>query len=137
MSEMSRQRRILIGVGLGGGLCACWLVGVLGWWVAEAYSAADYPGALPVANHSLYRLSPMPNLRRDTSYRSTDDFPRLYNWYSRRFSLGPEAGAASACITMQKADSVLLLHRETTVVICDAGSDRLIFVTRIFGLRWR
>lgn len=137
MFSPRQQRLLLISLGVSGGLAACLLAAALGWGVAFTYQAADYPGALPMADHSLYRWTPALHWRRDTSYRSTAEFPELYNWYSQRFGLGPEARAESACITMQKADRVFILERLTTVMICDTGPDRLVFVTRAFTVRLR
>lgn len=130
-------RRLLIGIALLGGGLVCLVVAVLAWGLVNVYRAADYAGARLVADHSLYHVFPSVDLRRDTSYRSTAEFPQVYNWYSQRFGLGPEARAESACITMQKADALWIVRRETVVIVCDAGRERLIFVTRAFSLRWR
>lgn len=131
-----RQRQLLIGLGLAAAAALCLLAGLLAWAAVDLYRAADYPGTLRVADHSLYGAFPSPYWRRDTSYRSTADFPTLYNWYSQRFGLGPEARAESACITMLKSETVLILRRQTTVVVCDSQTNRLVFVTRIFSLAW-
>ncbi len=131
-----RLRRLWLGIGIIVLGALCLTAGALGWAALEYQRAADYPGALQVADHNLYRLFPTPHLRRDTSYRSVADFPALYNWYSKRFRTGPEARAESACITLQSTEAVLLLERHTTVMLCDTGKDRLIFVTRALTLRW-
>jgi hypothetical protein len=137
MLNGSWQRRLWLAlialVGLGA--CAFTLVATYG--LLSVYQAADYPEAVLVSDHNLYRLTPALHLRRDTSYQAEAEFPRLYNWYSRRFALGPEASAESACITMQKADKVFVLERVTTVKLCDTGSARRIYVTRTFTLRYR
>jgi hypothetical protein len=127
----------MIGVGVFGAMWLCGL-GVLVWAALfTTYEAADYPGAMQVSDHSLYRFLPNLHLRRDTSYRAADEFPVLYNWYSQRFQLGPESAAISACITMEKSETITVIAQTVTVMLCDAGSERMIFVTRSITLRLR
>lgn len=136
MDSVWRRRMPLIGAGLAAGGLICLGLAVCAWAAAQYYRAADYPGASLVAEHNLYHVFPTLDLRRDTSYRSTAEFLRLYHWYSRQFGLGPEARAESACITMQRAETVVFLRWETVVTLCDASPQRLIFVTRAYSLRW-
>ena len=131
------QRRLLFGLGAAVTFVACALALAMTYGVLSLYQAADHPDAVLVADHNLYRWEPVLHFRRDTSYQAATEFPKLYNWYSRRFDLGPEARAESACITMEKADRVLLLEWVTTVMLCDTGEQRRIFVTRTFTLRYR
>ncbi len=131
------QRRMWIGLGALAGAIVTLLVSVLGVAAYNYYQAADYPGALLMADHSLYRLTPALHFRRDTSYRSADEFPKLYNWYSSRFEMGPEARAISACITLEQSDTVVIVERQTTVMLCDTERGRLIFVMRALTFRYR
>lgn len=137
MLSQRYQRRVWIGLGILAGALAAVMALALAAVVYNYYGAADYPGAMLVSDHSLYRLAPALHFRRDTSYRSTDEFPKLYNWYSGRFELGPEARAISACITLEKADTLLIVERQTTVMLCDTERGRLIFVMRALTLRYR
>lgn len=132
-----RQRRVLIGVGMLIGVTSC-LVG-FGLLLAlqNYYRAADYPGGAQVANHSLYKFAPVLYVRRDISYRTTDLFPAVYNWYSSQFQLGPEARAESTCITMERSTTWFIVEQTTSVVICDTGKDRMIFVMRSVSFRYR
>lgn len=131
------QRRLLIGVGVSAAALLCGLSLLTGAALFTTYQAADPPEAALVSDHSLYRLLPALHLRRDTSYRAAADFPSLYNWYSQRFQLGPESAAISACITMEKAETVAVIQQTITVMLCDAGAARMIFVTRSLTLRLR
>jgi hypothetical protein len=137
MFKPLRQRRVLIGVGVLAGVIVC-LTGAALWVTLQNYyAAADYPGGLAVANHSVYKYAPVLHVRRDTSYRTTDVFPQVYNWYSSQFQLGPEARAESACIVMEKASAWFVFEQATSVMICDTGQDRMIFVMRAMTVRYR
>lgn len=101
-------------------------------------AAADYPGGMLVADNTLYTVSPRLALRRDTSYRTSDALPLVYNWYSNGFSLGPESYAQSNCILMARATTTLrVVEQQMSVMVCDTASGRLIFVMRSIGLRLR
>ena len=101
-------------------------------------SAADYPGGMLVADNTLYNLSPHLSLRRDTSYRTSDTLPLVYNFYSNGFDLGPESYAQSNCILMAHASTTLrVIEQQMSVMVCDTASGRLIFVMRSIGLRLR
>ena len=100
--------------------------------------AADYPGAMLVSDHSVYTPGPYPSIRRDTSYRTLDPFPKVYNWYSSGFGLGPEARAHSGCILMADAGTSLrLVERQMSVMLCDTPKGRMIFVMRSLALHYR
>ncbi|MGQ0602066.1 MAG: hypothetical protein ACT4QE_10270 [Anaerolineales bacterium] len=137
MLNKTWQRRLLIVLAMFAGLLASALALAATFGMLSLYQAADHPDAVLVSDHSQYRWAPALHFRRDTSYQAGNEFPQLYNWYSQRFALGPEASAESACITMEKADKVLLVERVTTVKLCDTGEQRRIYVTRTFTLRYR
>ncbi len=136
MLNSIRQKRVLMGVGALTGA----LLGLAGLTLMSQfqnyYHAADYPGSAAVADHRLYRWTPSLYARRDTSYRTFDLFPAVYNWYSGRFQLGPEARAESACITMDRSRPWLFLDQHVVVTICDTGKDRMIFVMRTISFRY-
>jgi hypothetical protein len=101
-------------------------------------AAADYPGSMLVADNTIYDFTPHLSLRRDTSYRTNDEFPLVYNWYSNGFNLGPEAYAQSNCILMANATTSLrVVEQQMSVMVCDTSNGRLIFVMRSIGLRLR
>lgn len=137
MPQRNWQRPVLLSLAALAGLFACLLTVVVTFGALTIYRAADHPDAVQISDHSQYRWSPVLHLRRDTSYRALNEFPELYHWYSRRFELGPEARAESACITMERAEKVFLLETVTTVMLCDTGEARRIYVTRTFTLRYR
>jgi hypothetical protein len=109
-------------------------IGLLLFWYRQS---ADYPGSLYMGDHMIYVLSPMPTIRRDTAYRSTDDFRSIYGWYSGGFKLGPEAYALSSCITMARSFTDFgVLQRDMSVTVCDTPKERLIFVMRTVAVQW-
>jgi hypothetical protein len=106
------------------------LPGIIHFW-----RAADYPGAARISDHSKLSLGNL-SFRRDTSYRTRDSFPRVYNWYSTGQALGPEQQAQSNCILMERSYTVIfVLERYMGVTLCDTPSGRMIFVTRTVALR--
>ncbi len=100
-----------------------------------AWREADYPGASRLSDHSTYTLGHL-SFRRDTSYRTKDLFPAVYNWYSAGHHLGPEERAQSNCITMERSFRELyVIERSMGVTLCDTKNGRMIFVTRTIELR--
>ena len=137
MQTEAHQRRRWLVLGL-----LIWsIVGLIGFALvvfADRYRQADrYPGATQIADHSLYTWTPSLSLRLDTSYRTQDEFPDVYYWYSHKFSLGPEVSAQSACITMEKSDAWLILENQMSVMVCDTIHGRMMFVMRAVALRYR
>ena len=118
-------------------LLGCALAAVAGLAFNGIQRAADYPGALLVSSHSIHAFSPELTVRTDSSYRTNDKFPIVYHWYSHRFDLGPEAGAHSACIIMERTSKSLgIVERSVGVTLCDTVNGRLIFVQRTFAVRY-
>lgn len=113
------------------GLCA--LAGAASSRLAQA---ADYPGATRLADDTLVRYTPSLVIRRTSSYRTSDPFPAVYNWYSRRFQLGPESHAQSNCILMARSYTTLwLLKEQVTVTVCGTPNGQMMFVSRSGVLR--
>ena len=111
------------------------LVGIL--FLSWYRDSADYPGALRVADRTIYEFNPL-YIRRDASYRSGDKFNRIYNWYSVGFELGPEMHAQGVCSLMSKSFSDFgILERDMSVMVCDTPKGRLIFVMRALSVHWR
>ncbi|NJK79999.1 MAG: hypothetical protein HC876_21685 [Chloroflexaceae bacterium] len=121
---------ILFGALSGGAL----LVGVAS-LLLIGYHSIDYPDATIVSRHTRTYFSGRPSLRQDASYRTTDHFPAIYNWYSNGFDLGPESKALSQCSLLEHDTQWLLVQHHMSVMICDTTSDRMIFVERTFTLR--
>jgi len=98
--------------------------------------AADYPGAVRMAEQTVFKYSPSLSVRSDTSYRSSDEVPAIYNWYSNGFKLGTEAHAQSGCIQLAKSFTDLgVIERYMSVMMCDTPHGRMIFVMRSLYLR--
>jgi hypothetical protein len=132
---LKRHRAPLIGLAV----LACLLaVGVASLW--SAYLPADYPGATRAASDTLVRYVPSFVLRRTSTYRSSDPFPDVYNWYSKRFSLGPESHAQGGCILMGRSFTTLWVVKEQiTVTVCGTPNGQMMFVDRssvLNYLRW-
>jgi hypothetical protein len=127
-----------------------WTIGLVAWAVIalaaltlvlvinQYQHSADYPGALFVGDHTIYQFNPSPVIRRDASYRSSDPFNKVFNWYSSEFKLGPETFAQSGCALMARSfTDFKIVEREMSVMVCDTPNGRLIFVMRSLSLRWR
>lgn len=125
----------MIGLGLAASILLMLIASAVVLLVVEYREAADYPGGLLVADHNLYRLIPRPAVRRDTSYRTSDEFPIVYNWYSSHLELGPEVRAQSACILMDRGSEWLIFQRHTSVTVCDTPNGRMVFVMRSVTIR--
>lgn len=107
-------------------------------FINQYQHSADYPGALFVGEHSIYQFNSGPIIRRDASYRSSDPFNKVFNWYSNEFDLGPETFAQSGCALMARSfTDFKIVEREMSVMVCDTPNGRLIFVMRSLSLRWR
>jgi hypothetical protein len=118
------------------GLAALVLAAVL--FVAWYRQSANYPGALAMGDSTLYRYNPNVFIRQDASYRSSDPFNDVFNWYSSGFDLGPETFAQSGCALMARSFTDLaVIERQMSVMVCDTPNGRLIFVMRSLSLRWK
>ncbi|MBX0328902.1 hypothetical protein K2Z83_14575 [Oscillochloris sp. ZM17-4] len=126
MRSFARRRAVLIGILA---LSALISLGGLGLWAA--YMPADYPGASRSASDTRIRYLPSLVLRRTSSYRTGDPFPDVYNWYSRRFSLGPESHAQGSCILMGRSFTTLwVIKEQITVTVCATPNGQMMFVDR-------
>lgn len=111
--------------------------GRLALWAWQTYHAARYPGAEVIDAGDFVRLVPNLVFRRVETYRSTDPFNLIYNWYSQRFALGPERYATGSCLLMARSAHVFgPLHLNASVMVCDAGPIRMMFVQRTYLLRY-
>lgn len=120
-----------MGIVLLAGLCA--LAGLAS---SQLSQAADYPGATRLADDTLVRYTPSLVIRRTSSYRTSDPFPAVYNWYSQRFQLGPESHAQSNCILMARSYTTLwLFNEQVTVTVCGTPNGQMMFVSRSGVLR--
>jgi len=101
----------------------------------QFWRASDYPGAARISNHSNLNVADL-YYRHDASFRTKDEFPIVYNWYSSGQGLGPEQRAQSNCILMARTLSQLyVIERYTGVMLCDTPTGRLIYVTRSVTVR--
>jgi hypothetical protein len=91
--------------------------------------AARYPGSRPIASHNNYSRLPS-RFHWDNAYGTADPFVKVYNWYSTTFDLGAEARANGECIALEGSRRQWLIERQTSVLLCDARGERLIFVSR-------
>ena len=128
--------RPLLAIGIFGATVILAIATITGLALYQAQRAADYPGARLVSEHNLYLPSRL-TVRRDTTYRTQDVFPDVYNWYSRRFQLGPESSAHSSCITMERTTTWLVVEQHVGVMVCDTPTGRLVFVERSAIFRFR
>ena len=107
-------------------------------FVVRFRNAADYPGAVFLGEHMLYKFSPHLVVRRDTSYLTSAPFGEVYHFYSNGFDLGPEQHAQGQCILMGNSTTTAgMIESDMAVTLCDTPSGRMIFVTRALLLRRR
>lgn len=136
MGDSSNLRNLLLGslsLGLVGAVGLVALL-VLGWVNFDDNVA--YPGAAQVSDHRIVHIYPQFTVRRDTSYRTQDAFPLVYDWYSRGFALGPEKAAISTCIYLEDTTQlIVVLEQHMSVYLCDTASGRMIWVERTLALR--
>lgn len=124
-------------------------LGVFAWVAATALAlaivlfldsyrqGADYPDALLVAEHTIYRFNPHIAIRRDAALRSADEFNNIYNWYSVGFDLGPERYGQGECILMARSfTDWQIVERDMSVTLCNTPNGRMIFLMRSLTLRW-
>ncbi|MFQ5611834.1 MAG: hypothetical protein ACE5H9_06840 [Anaerolineae bacterium] len=131
------SQRLMLGVGLVV-LVFIVLAGILlALLVIQDRQADHYPGALLVSEHNVYETFPQFFIRWDATYRTSDDFPRVYNWYSSGFKLGPERRANSNCVLLEGSSRWFVIVRNTAVLVCDTPLDRMMFVQRSTTLRYR
>ena len=99
--------------------------------------AIEYPGATSVSQQNLTSYLPNFAWRQTAAYRTTDPFPKVYNWYSTRFALGPETYAQSNCILMAKSTTLFWkVEEQMSVMVCNTPTDRMMFVMRAFYVRY-
>lgn len=96
--------------------------------------ATRYPGSVPIASHSNYSGLPS-RFRWDDTYRTTDNFNDVYNWYSVTFELGAESRANGRCLLLEDTQQQLFLERSMTVFLCNAPDGQTIFVSRFTGIQ--
>lgn len=116
------------------------LCGGVGQAFARFNEAAHYPGATHLGDQTLVKYTPSLAFKRTGSYRSSDPFPKVYNWYSARFALGPESHAQSNCILMTRSSTSLwLIEEQVSVTVCSTPGGQMMFVMRsliIPYMRW-
>lgn len=122
------RRRLLA---LGAALMLIALVAACAVGASEGYLAADYPGAQRIGSDTMLRSTTGLAVKRTSVYRSSDPFSAIYNWYSQRFDLGPEAHAQGGCILMGRSFTTLWVVKEQiTVTLCGTPNGQMMFVSR-------
>lgn len=96
--------------------------------------AAQYPGSVPISIHSNYRGLPS-QFRWDNTYRTTDPFKAVYNWYSVTFDMGAETRAIGQCILLEKSSDRFRIERSISVFICETPDGQMIYVSRSTAFR--
>ncbi len=105
------------------------LAGFLILLFARDRQAARYPGSIPLSAHSNYKGLPYA-FRWDNSYRTSENFKDVFNWYSVTFDLGAEARAMSKCTLLEGSNSQLLFSSHISVFLCSTDFGQMIYVTR-------
>jgi hypothetical protein len=98
---------------------------------SRSYLLAAFPGATLTESDTLVRYVPNFAVRRSSAYRTDAPFTEVYNWYSQRFSLGPEAHAQGGCILMARSfTSFWVVREQITVTVCGTPNGQMMFVSR-------
>jgi hypothetical protein len=126
----------LLGCGLTTLVGVIALAGTLALLFARDRQAGQYPDSVPLSNHSNYRGLPF-EYRWDNSYRTSDNFADVYNWYSVKFDLGAESRANGNCILLEGSHDQLAFRRRTSVFLCHTGYGQMIYVTRSTSIAGR
>jgi len=119
----------LLGCGLAGVVAVLCLGAIVVLGIRQDRQAAHYPGAQLISSHSNYSRLPF-RFKWDNSYRTTDSFTAVYQWYSVTFDLGAETRAQGRCILLEGTDDYLLVRRHTNVILCNTATGQMIFVAR-------
>jgi hypothetical protein len=101
----------------------------LGFLLQQSRQATHYPGARLVSSHSNYTRLPR-RFKWDESYRTTDKFTEVLNWYSHALDLGGEIAAMERCIYLDSSSQQGIVSSYTGVFICDSTGSTLVFVSR-------
>ena len=128
------NQKVLLGCGALFLLASLFFGVSLGTAVHNNRQLGRYPGAIPIVDHSNYSALPA-EFRWDNSYRTSDPFPDVYEWYSINFELGTEARALGECILLEGSQKQLAWRQYTSVFLCDTPRERLIYITRSISLR--
>jgi hypothetical protein len=132
--QQHRRRRLGTALLLLAVALSCGLIGVP---LYQLSRATEYPGATHTSDENLFNYTPNFAWRHTAAYRTTDPFPKVYNWYSTRFALGPEAYAQSSCILMARSSTIIWrVEEQMSVTVCNTPTDRMMFVMRAFYIRY-
>ena len=131
--SISQPRWLLVGLLALVIFLACAItVGTLLW--LRDHQAGAYPGANQLSGQTNLVLFPAPHYRLNSSYRSTDTFPDVVNWYQAQLGVGEETQAQSGCSHLVGSSRRLLLQQSASVTVCETSRGRLIFVQRVTTL---
>jgi hypothetical protein len=125
----AHNQSLLAGCGLITLIGVIALAGFLTLLFVRDRESARYPGSVPISSHSNYKGLPF-EYRWDNSYRTTDKFTDVYNWYSVTFDLGAESRANGACILLEGSNSQFTFSRHFSVFLCSTHFGQMIYVTR-------
>jgi len=126
-------------VGALGLACAllCSFVSIFAWVSAPYFQSIDYPGGRQISEDAKMEWLPVPAIQRSAVFRTDDEFPRVYNYYSQQFSLGPERYANSNCNLMARTfTTTYFIEQSTSVTLCETPTDRMMIVYRTVTVRW-
>jgi hypothetical protein len=125
----AHNQSILAGCGLITLIGVIALAGFLILLFVRDRESARYPGSVPISNHSNYKGLPF-EYRWDNSYRTSDKFTDVYNWYSVIYDLGAESRAIGGCILLEGSKSQFTFSRHFSVFLCSTHFGQMIYVTR-------
>lgn len=137
MTRQTSSRKLLVRISLLTVVLFVLIWGGLGTVAWRIYHAGKYPNATTIDTGDVWRATPSLIFKRVESYRSTDPFNVIYNWYSQQFDLGPERFANGNCLLMARSSTLFgPINLNASVMVCETTVDRMMFVTRTYMLRY-
>lgn len=129
-SVTTTPRWLLVSVLIFVALAACFATTATLLWLRD-YQAGTYPGARQLSGQTGFTWLPTPHYRLNGSYRSSDAFPDIVNWYQTQLGVGAEAQAQGGCSHLFGRQHRFLLNQSASVTVCETSRGRLIFVQRV------
>ena len=114
----------------------CSLAALFTWVAAPFFQSIGYPGGEQVSEDAKTEWLPLPSIQRSAVYRTADEFPSVYIYYSQQFSLGPERYANGNCNLMARTfTTAFVIEQSTSVTLCETPKDRMVIIYRTVTLR--
>ena len=122
----------VLAVSLGGLFFACLCAGLL-YVLNSDYDPARYPGSTRLGGGRLDLTSLTQGyVSQDGAYQTTDEFPKVWRWYTEHFDLGANrvVNALENCMSLGKEDYQPVTRHVIGVTLCSSPHGTMIFINR-------